>query len=156
MPLTHVVQWSWFLSPFYSQGAWRPERGGTCLRSHSQCLAEVGLKAALGAFLTLHRQVGSQPLPPSSAVIGLAKILEELMRSWRGGQGSQICHLSGAGLERSTDINWGAGSRMSSLFPIAAAWPDRGLCLGWRGDSILSCSSCFIQPGSSSQLLVLP
>lgn len=45
---------------------------------------------------------------------------------------------------------------MSSLFPVSAAWPDRGLCLVWRGDSILSCSSCLIQPGSSSQLLVLP
>lgn len=49
MPLS-VVQCSWFLSPFDSQGACRREWGGTCLRSHSQCLSEVSLKAALGCF----------------------------------------------------------------------------------------------------------
>lgn len=43
---------------------------------------------------------------------------------------------------------------MSSLFPASAAWPNRGLCLGWHSDSTLSCSSCLIQHGSFSQMLM--
>lgn len=53
---------------------------------------------------------GPSPLPPSSAVVGLAKTLKEPRGVGQGGNGSQICHLWGAGLQRNTDTNWGAGA----------------------------------------------
>lgn len=109
-----------------------------------------------GCFSYATQAGGVAPLTPNLCSCGPCQEPQGAGEGWGAPKAARFATCWGAGVREALTLIGEQEPPHGTLLPASAAWPDKGLCLGWRGDGPLSRSSGLGQPGSFSALWALP